>query len=338
MKVFHLLIVASGIVLLGFLIYNIGPQALWHEFSLLGWGLVPLILLEGASNLFNTQGFRHCLSGTHRSLPFGKVFCVQMAGGSINYLTPTAGLGGEVTKGLLLASDRTGSQAASAVLLDKLSIAFAQLVFVTYGSFLFLADIAMSRALWFVLTSVTAILGCGIIGFMEVQRRGKLGGIVRWAVRHRVGGASLRKAAGSMTEVDAELQHFYRTRLPDLLLSMTWHFVGFVWGVVPTYYFLILTRGDTSLSMAWALVVLGSWFDLIAFAIPIDIGVKETTRVLAFRIVGFPSALGLTYGIARRLQQLFWAGIGLLLYGMLVSTRFYSLSRPHRDGSGERSR
>lgn len=338
MKIFHLLMLAAGVPLLGLLVYNVGVSVLWREFTVLGWGFASLILLEGAGSLFHTQGWRHCLSGFHRSLPFGHVFCVQMAGGSINYLTPTAGLGGEVTKGLLLASDRTGSQAASAVLLDKLSIAFAQLVFVTYGSFLFLADIAMSRALWFALTSVTAILGCGIIGFMEVQRRGKLGGIVRWAVRHRVGGASLRKAAGSMTEVDAELQHFYRTRLPDLLLSMTWHFVGFVWGVVPTYYFLILTRGDTSLSMAWALVVLGSWFDLIAFAIPIDIGVKETTRILAFRIVGFPSALGLTYGIARRLQQLFWAGIGLLLYGMLVSTRFYSLSRPHRDGSGERSR
>jgi hypothetical protein len=336
MKAFHLLMLAAGVPLLGLLIYNVGVAALWREFTRIGWGLAPLILLEGAGNLFHTQGWRHCLSGLHRSLPFGHVFCVHMAGVSMNYLTPTAGFGGEVTKGLLLASDRTGPQAASAVLLDKLSIAFAQLVFVTYGSFLFLADIAMSRALWFALTSVTALLGCGIIGFMEVQRRGKLGGIVRWAVRHRLGGASLRKAADSMTEVDAGLQHFFRTRLQDLLLSMIWHFVGFIWGVVPTYYFLILTRGDTSLSMAWALVVLGSWFDLISFAIPIDIGVKETTRVLAFRIVGFPAALGLTYGITRRLQQLFWAGIGLLLYSLLVSTRIYSFSRPHRDESGER--
>lgn len=337
MKAFHLLMLAAGVPLLGLLIYNVGVAALWREFTRIGWGLAPLILLEGAGNLFHTQGWRHCLSGFHRSLPFGHVFCVHMAGVSMNYLTPTAGLGGEVTKGLLLASDRTGSQAASAVLLDKLSIAFAQLIFVTYGSFVFLANIAMPRTLWFALTSVTALLGCGIIGFMVVQRGGKLGGIVRWAVRHRLGGASLRKAADSMTEVDAGLQHFFRTRLQDLLLSMTWHFAGFLWGVVPTYYFLILTRGDTSLSMAWALVVLGSWFDLIAFAIPIDIGVKETTRVLAFRIVGFPSALGLTYGITRRLQQLFWAGIGLLLYGLLVSTRIYSFPRPHRDGSGERS-
>jgi len=335
-KIFHILIIILGVLLLGFLIYSLGPLLIWRELMLLGWGIVPLILLEGCSRLFHTQALRHCLSGSHRALPFKRVFGVLMAGGSINYLTPTAGLGGEVTKGLLLASDRSGSQAASAVILDKLFYSLAQLILITCGSCIFLTNIVMPRAWWLALISVTVAIGLGIIGFFLVQRYGKLGSIIRWAVRHRLGGAALQKTACSMTEVDKELQCFHHSRPVDLLLSISWHLAGFLWGIIPTFYFLVLTTDSPSLSMAVLLVILGNWFDLAAFVIPVDIGVQEATRVLAFRIVGFSSALGLTYGITHRLQQLFWAGMGLLFYSMLASTRTRGLQRSSCSAPKER--
>ena len=330
MKILHLLTLAAGVPLLGFLIYHIGPLAIWQQFTLLGWALIVIILLEGMSNLFHTQGWRHCLSGSRQSLSFGRVFCVLLAGGSINYLTPTAGLGGEVTKGFLLSSDQTGPQAASAVLLDKLSRVLAELILITMGCIMFLINVAIPRAMWLTLIPVTAVLGAGLIGFLLVQKYGKLGSVVRWAVRHRIGGASLRKTAESMTDVDGELSRFYRTRPHDMALSIFWHFVGLLWAVIPTYYFLVLTRGEATPSTAGALVVLGTWFDVVSFAVPVDIGVQEATRVLAFKLVGLPTALGLTYGITRRLQQLFWAGIGLALYGLLVSNRFQPSPQSNR--------
>ena len=319
MKFFRLLILVAGIPLFGFLIYRIGPNTLWREFTLLGWAMPLLILLEGAGNIFHTQGFRHCLSVSGRPLSFGRVFCVLMAGRSINYLTPTAGLGGELAKGLLLASDNTGARAASAVLLDKLSCALSQLALILFGFCLFLSGSAMPRSLRPVLVTFTVAVGAGIIGFYAVQRYGKLGAIVRWAARHRLGAAGLSRTAGSLTELDQQLQRFHRERPLDFLLSMAWHFAGYLWGAVPIYYFLVSTGNSASLSTAGALTVLGIWFDLVLFALPVDIGVQEATRILAFRIAGYSSALGLTYGITRRIQQLFWAGVGLVLYGLLVS-------------------
>ncbi len=324
MKIIHLLIIVSGIVLLGLLVYSIGPQALWRELSLLGWGLVMLMLIEGVSNLFHARGWKHCLSESHRRLSFSKLFCAQVAGGSINYLTPTAGLGGEVAKGLLIASNRTGHQAASSVILDKLSYALAQLVLIAGGCFMLYPHLTLPRTLWFALVPVTGILGGGIIGFLIVQRCGKLGSIVRWAALHRLGGAMLMKTAGSMTQVDEELRLFYRTRPWDLVLSVTWHFAGLLWGIIPTLYFFTLVRGSASLAAASAVTVLGNWFDLVAFAIPADIGIQEATRMVAFRILGFQAALGLTYAITRRMQQMFWAALGLILYGLLISSRIRS--------------
>ena len=243
MRKFHLLMIAAGVILFAFLIYAVGPSVLWRKLAILGWRLLPLTLLEGAAELFNAQGWRYCLSGSHRSLPFFRVFSIRLAGSSINHLTPTAGFGGEVTKGVLLASPRMGPEAAAAVIVDKLSLALAQLVFVVGGASAVLWKIALPRSLWVALGLGTLLLLAGVIGFFVVQKYGKLGAIVRWAVVRRIGGAALKNAALHMTQVDQALQLFYRRRPAGLPLSIAWHIMALVWSIAPAYCFLIFLGG-----------------------------------------------------------------------------------------------
>jgi len=63
---------------------------------------------------------------------------------------------------------------------------------------------------------------------------------------------------------------------------------------------------------------LALWFDLLTFAIPLNAGSLEGSRILTFQAVGFSSLAGLTYGVAVRLSQLLWSGVGLVLYGSLA--------------------
>ena len=319
MRKFHLLMIAFGVFLFAFLVYAVGPASLWAKLAILGWGLVPLTLLDGVTEVLHAQGWRHCLSGSHRSLSFARVFSIRLAGSSINHLTPTAGFGGEVTKGVLLASDRMGAEAAAAVIIDKLSLALAQIFFVAGGSCAVLWKIALPRTLWVALVTGTLLLLLGVLGFLIVQKYGKLGAVVRWAVAHRLGGSGLKRAALHMTQVDHTLRLFYQDRPADLPLSILWHVGALVWSIVPAYFFLTFLTGRPSLPVATAIVCLGTWFNLVTFALPVDIGVQETTRVIIFTLLGFHSATGLTYGVTLRFQQLFWAGVGLAVYGVLVA-------------------
>ncbi len=314
----NVVIVGSGIVLLGLLIYGIGPMSLWSELKTIGWSIVPLIALEGSADLFHTQGWRHCLLGAHRSLSFARVFCIRMSGSSINYLTPTAGFGGEVAKGMLLSSEHTGTEAATAVIIGKLSYALAQILFVVIGSAVVLTRVHLPGGLWVGLVSGTALLAAGTIGFLIVQKHGKLGSVVRWTVVRRIGGTGLGAIGSRISQVDEALKAFYHTRPLDLPLSILWHVAGMVVGIAPAFYFLAITTGAPSLFTAASVVVLGTWFNLVTFAVPVDVGVQESVRVIAFRLLGFGSALGLAYGIVLRLDQLFWSGVGLMMYGVLV--------------------
>ena len=318
MRKFHLIAIGSGVVLLAVLVYEIGPAAIWQRMVMLGWGFLLLTLLDGITEVLHTEGWRRCLSGAHRSLSFARVFSIRLAGSSINHLTPTAGFGGEVTKGVLLSTNRTGADAASSVIIDKLSLALAQVIFVAGSGLIIFYRVVLPAGLWVALIAGTGVLTCGIIGFFVVQKYGKLGGVVRWAVAHRIGGAGLRKAAFHATEVDQKLGSYYRSRPYDLPLSVLWHIAALTWSILPAYYFLSFVTGGASMALATAIVCLGIWFNLITFALPVDFGVQETTRVIIFTILGFDSAAGLTYGITLRLEQLVWAGAGLAVYALLV--------------------
>jgi uncharacterized protein (TIRG00374 family) len=338
MTKFHRVSLLLGFLLLAFLIWKIGLRVLWQDMTLLGWGLVPLILSEGVVDLVHTLGWRHCLSGPHRALSFFQIFRIRMAGTSINYITPTAGLGGEVTKAALLSLNHQGVEAATGVIIGKLAFSLAQLLLVVIGSLTILWTVHLPAAALAAMRTATILLGGGILALLAVQKYGKLGAVIRWLVTHKVGGKSLEKAAHHITEVDEELKLFYKERPADLPLAVFWHIIGMAFATVQTWYFLFLLTDHASLTTAAAIWVLGSWLDLAGFAIPIDIGVLETTRVIAFTTLGFHSALGLTYGITIRLRHIFWTGVGLLIYATLLGKKEEGGLRLNKEVSDGRPR
>ncbi len=314
MKKFHFIVIIIGLLILFFLIWKIGIKEILYNFKILGWGLVPIVLLEGVADIFHTFGWKACLMNQLRQIPFSKIFCIKLAGSSINYLTPTLDLGGEVTKGTLLAVDHKGPEIATGLIVDKLSFALSKLLFVVIGSLTLLWDIDISPAIRTAIFLGSAALGGGILGFLIVQRSGKLGSIVRWLESHNLGGSLIKKSSEHITQIDNELKRFYKEHPYNLPISMLWHSLGFVCGIIQCWIFLWILTKESSLVIASGIWLLGTWIDLVGFAIPSHVGVIEAGRALVFKVMGFEASLGLSFGLALRIEQLFWAGVGLLIY------------------------
>ncbi len=319
MKRFHAILMTLGLALLSYLVWKVGPGELWRELSFLGWGVVPLVLGEGLAEMIHTVGWRHCLSGPHRSLPWVTLFRIRMAGYAINCLTPTAALGGEVTKGALLTSHGRGPAAASGVLIGKLCFALAHLVFVVLGGFLVLPLVRLPRHLWQAMFVCGMLVATGMFLFLVLQQQGKLGVIVRWLAAAKPVGHPLQRAAREFTAVDETIMRFYRERPQDLLLAIGWHLVGYSVGIVQTWLFFHLLHQDATWTLAAAACFLGMCFDLLTFAIPLNLGTLEGGRIVALQAIGYTVLMGMTYGLALRLAQLFWACFGLLAYALLSS-------------------
>ncbi len=319
MKKLNVILLVLGIVFLAFLVWTIGAQELWRELKSLGWGLFPFILGEGISEMIHTLGWRHCLNPPYRSLSWWRLFQIRMAGYAINYLTPTASLGGEVTKAALLASNHRGPGAVSGVLAGKVCFGFAHVLFVLLGSLLILRCVVLPPSLWMAMLFSGLLVAGGIVTFFFLQKHGKLGGAIRWLAARKAGGQFLEKAARNITGVDEALRAFFRDNPWDMWLAVGWHLVGYSVGIAQTWFFFHLLAPETPLRVAAAAWFLGMWFDLLTFAVPLNAGSLEGSRILALKAMGYSSLLGMTYGVALRLAQICCAGLGLVAYGSLTA-------------------
>jgi hypothetical protein len=74
MKKLNTVLLCLGLGFLTYLVWEVGPDQLWHEVSALGWGVIFLILVEGVANLAHTVAWRHCINKTHPSVPLLRLF------------------------------------------------------------------------------------------------------------------------------------------------------------------------------------------------------------------------------------------------------------------------
>jgi uncharacterized protein (TIRG00374 family) len=319
MKTFHRISLFLGLSLFAVLLWRIGPASIFAELVRLGWGLIPIILLEGVGDIFRTIGWRCCLSGAHRKIPFGRLYFINLVGYAINTVTPTATIGGEVTKGALLSEHGSGAQAVSSVIVGKLALASAQLLFAVAGSLITFWSMDFPSGLWTGLLVGSGILTFSLAAFFWVQKRGKMGVLVRWLTARNVGGSRLTAISQKLESVDAELRSFYNQRPWSLPGAIFWHILGFACGIMQIWIFLIMLGLDGSWFKAAGAWFVGNWFDLLVFMVPLDLGVQEGSRVLALKAIGYTPVLGMTYAMALRLQQIFWSAAGLLAYAVLTS-------------------
>jgi hypothetical protein len=319
MKKFDLFLFAAGLLFLGALLGHIGIGELCRELRLLGSGLFPFILGEGTAEMIHTVGWRYCLAQPYRSLSWWRLYQIRMAGYAINYLTPTAALGGEAAKIELLATYHRGPEAASGVLVEKFCFAFAQVLFVLIGSMFLAGRVHLQMSLWVSMLSSISLLAAGMLIFFLLQKYGKLGSLIRWLAARRPGNSMLQNVAEQTGRVDDALRDFYARQPRNMWLAIGWHLLGYCTGFFQTWLFLRLVGLETSLPAVAAIWFLGMWFDLLTFAIPLNLGSLEGSRMIVFKAVGYAALPGMAYGLAIRIAQIFWSIAGLAIYGCLTA-------------------
>ena len=318
MKKLNVTLLFLGLGFLGYLVWRVGPGVLWQQVAELGWGIIPLILSEGAANLAHTLGWRNCLQKTHSCVPLSRLFRMAMAGFAINYLLPTASVGGEASRAALLAANGPVPAAISSVLLDKLSTAIAHLALALLGVVFVLYYAQLPSEVWIAMAISTLLLAAGMAGFLLMQRHGKLGAVLRWLTDRQLGGALALQATRHVSEVDEALKQFYRERPLDFALSIGWHTLGHSAAIFQAWLFLWLIHHPATLPQVACAGCFALWCDLLTFAIPLNLGALEGSRILSLKAIGNSAPVGMAFGVSVRITQVFWACFGLISYAFLT--------------------
>jgi hypothetical protein len=218
-----------------------------------------------------------------------------------------APVGGDAIKVWFLRPHVSYRESVASVIVAKTTITLSQGLFLLIGVAVAVSlavDARLVRAmLWLLLVELI-----GVGGFLLVQIAGLLSRGAR--VLERFGQFEALAAAENL---DRTLQNFYRREWRRFGLSVGFHLLGWLLGVLETWLFLRMLQIPASLAAALVIETLGSAVRFATFFIPGSLGALEGANTAAFAALGFGAPAGLAFSLLRRLRQVVWIGLGVLV-------------------------
>jgi hypothetical protein len=208
--------------------------------------------------------------------------------------------------------DRVGlRESLPSLLIVKTTSTASQGLFLLLGILIARWTLPSSLALVRVMEWLLLLEVIGVVGFVVVQMRGVVAG--GHAVLDRFGfsgGADLGEAA---THVDRALVAFYRGQPRRLALSLTCNLLGWITRAAEVWLILYLLGAAVSVATAMIIEAFGTGISFATFFLPVDVGVEEGGAVATFVALGLGGATGLSLSLVRRVREVAWTALGLLL-------------------------
>jgi putative membrane protein len=304
------LLLGAGIVLFGVLVYRLGPAVVWDNLRMIGWGFALVLAQEGVAYLANTAGWRCAFPPPRPPVRFRTLLAARLAGEAINNLTPTATIGGEVVRGRMLEGVVDSSAVWASIAIAKLMQTLAQMVFVFVGLLLIAQHTPLPAAFERGLLIGLVVLTTGLLTGIVMQRRGLFTAGARFG--RRVGLRLPERLGQQLQTLDKEIARFYAAP-GAFVLSVLCFFVGWCMGVVEVYIVLHFLDIGATVSRAMTIEVLSVAIDALFFFVPAKAGTQEGGKVVIFQVLGLDPVKGLALGIVRRLRELSWSMVGLVV-------------------------
>ena len=306
MRAFRSLSVAIGLAILAILVALVGKdETLAATARALGWQSLLVCLPFALIMAVDTLGWRYAFA--YDRVPFLRLMAARVAGEAVNVMTAVAPVGGDAIKVWFLGSHVPYRESVASVIVAKTTITLSQTLFLLLGVAVALALSVDARLvavmLWLLLVE---LVGAG--GFLFVQVTGLLGRGARRLARF-----GKLKAIASAENLDQTLQSFYRRQWRRFSLSMGFHLLGWLMGVLETWLFLQVLHVPASLTTAVVIETLGSAVRFATFFMPGSLGALEGANAAAFAALGFGAQAGLAFSLLRRLRQVVWIGLGVLV-------------------------
>lgn len=307
-----------GASLFFWLIQLAGIQRLLDTFYEIGWPLFLIFIPYFIVYLLDALGWQSTFNLRPKRLGFYRLFLIRTAGESLNNTLPSASLGGEPVKALLLKRFNVDmAEASSSVIVAKTTMTIAQALFTLLGFGALYISLEHSIALsgffpvaWIVF--IVGVIGLGVL--VRLQQTGFTRPLVRVVGVSKLFTQILARYEKTLVALDVNLARFHSQAKAKFWVSSGWFFCGWMVGVFEVYFFGVIFGVPLSLIDALAIEALVTMLRTVAFLMPGNIGIQEGGIVLLFLAVGQTTFSGISFSLVRRLRELIWIGFG---FGLL---------------------
>jgi uncharacterized membrane protein YbhN (UPF0104 family) len=302
-----------GLVALVATIYDLGPATFSHYFRLIGsWWLVVLAF-EVAITVLDAIAIRAFASPDQHKLSLGSAVLAQLAGRSVNAVTPTGSLG-EPVKISVLADSVSSSRAVSTILLYNVVGFIVELMQVALAAPLMALLLPMPDGLRWLFVAVGAVSAILAAAIYVLVHRGMLASVARLGVKLRVlSRARFAKWEAQLASVDNKLRLVSGARRRDRIVGIAAVVSSRALSLLESLVLLHALGQDMSIGFIAAYTVGGFAIYMLSSLVPMGLGIAEGGYYSLFVTLGYSPALGVMLVLARRCVLIAYAAIGFVL-------------------------
>jgi hypothetical protein len=122
--------------------------------------------------------------------------------------------------------------------------------------------------------------------------------------------------AGRWSDLKSALADSVRGRDGNLTISVLYFLGGWLWASVEVFIILRLLGAPVSAATAYSIAVLMILVEGVFFFVPARAGILEGGLYAIFSVLGLDPVKGFALALVRRLRDLAWACLGLIVLGL----------------------
>lgn len=299
-----------GIVILSALVLNMDFAVVTESLSQVGNKVFLVFSVAIIWILANTMCIRTLVD---KKVSFVDLLFNQMTGDAYNQIIPLAGLGGEPYKIKHLTQWLDWHTASRAIVVDRLIHATSGMLFSSLGvgaMLMFVDEIPSGYFIPLLIMAIFFALGSFVMVWLSLSK-------------------APSKIAGYVLKKLKIVEEYRNDPIPArrFFQAFFFKFIGRAFNLVEIFVMFSLFNIEPSFISLLAVAGMVSMSATLFFIIPQGLGVNETGISLALGFLGFPAALGITFGLIRRARMIFWALFGVGLHVAVSVVKRFAVSR-----------
>lgn len=310
----------TGVALLAFLVWRLGPSEILDLLRRVGWHSVPILLLYAAHHATRALALRACVLRPGL-LGYRDALAIRLSGEAIQSLTFTGPVLAEPTRAWLLKRQGlTLQEGFAATITEYLISAFVTAVMsivglvyivrhfnppimvagitmavvVLFATFLIASAAAISRRFYLIGTIISGLARMGVL-------RGRLQPDMPWINR-----------------MEDLLLAILRDRPARLMRIALIDIAAQVPLVVELFWLLDALDVAASRLSPFLIEASAKVIGIVFLFVPQQVGAAEGTYALIFSVMALPAAAGFAIALVRRIRALLVSGVGLAILARLT--------------------
>ena len=313
-----------GFGLFFYVIYRIGLHTVTAALSRVGWGFVPVIMLNGTRHFLRAICIYLAIAPEHRNFKFRHALAARLGGEAVSVITFTGPLLGDLTKALMLKKNTDFTSSAAAIIVDNILYYVSVVLMILGGVSVMLygfggGDLYMKTALLAV-AALALLIITGLILTVKFHFKP-----LTWMLENLSRVSLLAKFIEAKKDYAARIEDnvfgFYKNRRRAFYILCGLIISAHILSVCEVYLALDLLGSTAMPSTAFVIESLTKIINVVFGFIPGTVGVYEGGNGVILNFLGFTTAIGVALALVRRGAILFWTFVGLTILLWRTLTR-----------------